>query len=49
VGKLRYKDEVMTIGDGSTGELSMKLYETITGIQTGKLPDTMGWRVKVGN
>jgi branched-chain amino acid aminotransferase len=48
VGKLRYKDEVMTIGDGSTGELSMKLYETITGIQTGKLPDTMNWRVKVG-
>ena len=48
VGKLRYKDEVMTIGDGATGPLSMKLYETITGIQTGKLPDTMGWRVKVG-
>ena len=48
VGKLRYKDEVMTIGNGETGPLSMKLYETITGIQTGKLPDTMGWRVKVG-
>ncbi|MBQ4617571.1 MAG: branched-chain amino acid aminotransferase [Clostridia bacterium] len=48
VGKLRYKDTVMTIGDGTTGELSMKLYDTITGIQTGKLPDTLGWRVKVG-
>ena len=48
VGKLRYKDDVMTIGDGTTGPLSLKLYEAITGIQTGKLPDTMGWRVKVG-
>ena len=48
VGKLRYQDEVMTIGNGETGPLSMKLYETITGIQTGKLEDTKGWRVKVG-
>ncbi len=48
VGKLRYKDEVMTIGNGQTGPLSMKLYETITGIQTGILPDTMNWRVQVG-
>ncbi len=48
VGKLRYQDEVMTIGNGETGPLSMKLYETITGIQTGTLPDNKGWRVKVG-
>ena len=48
VGKLRYQDEVMTIANGETGPLSMKLYETITGIQTGKLPDTLGWRVQVG-
>ena len=48
VGKLRYKDDVMTIADGQTGPLSMKLYETITGIQLGKLPDTKGWRVQVG-
>ena len=49
VGKLRYKDDVMTIGDGQTGPVSLKLYETITGIQLGKLPDEMGWRVKVGS
>ncbi len=48
VGKLRYKDDVMTIQDGRTGELSHRLYDTITGIQLGKLPDTHGWRVKVG-
>ncbi len=48
VGKLRYVDDVMTIQDGQTGPLSLKLYETITGIQTGKIPDERGWRVKVG-
>ena len=48
VGKLRYKDDVMTISGGEIGELSQKLYDTITGIQTGRLPDTNGWRVKVG-
>ena len=34
VGKLRYVDEVMTINGGEIGELSQKLYDTITGIQT---------------
>lgn len=47
VGKLRYVDEVMTINGGKIGELSQKLYDTITGIQTGVLPDKFGWRVRV--
>ncbi|MBE6594327.1 MAG: branched-chain amino acid aminotransferase [Ruminococcaceae bacterium] len=47
VGKLRYKDEVMTIGDGGIGPVSQKLYDTITGIQTGKLADPFDWRVEV--
>ena len=48
VGKLRYKDDVMTINGGSIGPVSQKLYDTITGIQPGILPDEKGWRVKVG-
>ena len=48
VGKLRYKDDVMSINGGSIGPLSQKLYDTITGIQLGILPDEKGWRVKVG-
>lgn len=48
VGKLRYVDEVMDINGGQIGELSQKLYDTITGIQTGKLNDEFGWRVTVG-
>jgi len=38
----------MTINGGDIGPLSQKLYDTITGIQTGRLPDEKGWRVKVG-
>ena len=48
VGKLRYVDDVMSINGGVIGELSQKLYDTITGIQLGLLPDENGWRVKVG-
>ena len=48
VGKLRFQDEVMEINGGKIGCLSQKLYDTITGIQTGRLPDERGWRVKVG-
>ena len=47
VGKLRYKDEVMEIGGGKIGPVSQKLYDTLTGIQWGKLPDPYGWRVEV--
>ena len=47
VGKLRYKDDVMVIGDNKIGPLSQKLYDTVTGIQLGSLEDKYGWRVKV--
>ena len=47
VGKLRYVDDVMLINNGEIGELSQKLYDTMTGIQYGKLEDKFGWRVTV--
>ncbi len=47
VGKLRYKEEVFTIGNGGIGELTQKLYDEITGIQWGKREDTRGWRQTV--
>ena len=47
VGKLRYKDDVMTIGDGNIGPVSQKLYDTITGIQWGTADDKFGWRIEV--
>ena len=47
VGKLRFKDEIITIGEGKIGEVTQKLYDEITGIQLGTRPDPYGWRVTV--
>ena len=47
VGHLRYEDDVFQIKDGSIGDLSQKLYDTVTGIQLGKIEDTFGWTVEV--
>jgi branched-chain amino acid aminotransferase len=47
VGKLRFMDDVMVIGDGSIGKVSQRLYDTVTGIQTGKVEDKFGWRFEV--
>jgi len=47
VGSLRYKDDVVEINNFEIGELTQKLYDTLTGIQYGKIEDTFGWTVKV--
>lgn len=47
VGHLRFKNQVMQIKDGGIGELSQKLYDTLTGIQLGKIEDVNGWTVQV--
>ncbi|MBQ9920785.1 MAG: branched-chain amino acid aminotransferase [Clostridia bacterium] len=47
VGELNYNGKVMTINDGKIGTISQKLYDVMTGIQWGKLPDDMGWIERV--
>lgn len=47
VGSLNYKGEVITVNNNEIGELSQRLYDTVTGIQTGALEDAYGWIVKV--
>ena len=47
VGKLRYKDDVMLINNNTIGEVSQKLYDTITGIQWGKIKDENKWTIEV--
>lgn len=47
VGELRFEGEVAQIGGGKIGEVTKRLYDTLTGIQWGKLPDEHGWTVKV--
>ena len=47
VGSLMYEQEVVTVNNFEIGELTQKLYDTLTGIQYGKLADTFGWTIKV--
>lgn len=47
VGHLRRGDTVLQIGDGGIGSLSQKLYDTVTGIQLGKIKGPEGWIVEV--
>ncbi len=47
VGTLCLRDEKITIGDGGIGTISQKLYDTLTGIQYGRLEDRNGWIVPV--
>ncbi len=47
VGHLKWGDMVMEINGNKIGPVSQKLYDTMTGIQYGRLPDEKGWIVKV--
>ncbi|MGG1311954.1 branched-chain amino acid aminotransferase [Cohnella laeviribosi] len=47
IGELCWQGNVWSIGNGRTGTLTARLYETLTGIQTGKAPDPFGWTVEV--
>jgi branched-chain amino acid aminotransferase len=43
VKELRWKDDVAYISGGKIGPLTQKLYDTLTGIQWGKVEDTKHW------
>lgn len=47
VGELYWNNEKLLVNGGQTGELSMKLYNTLTDIQLGKELDPFGWVVEV--
>lgn len=43
IGELCYQDKKYPVSDGGIGEVTQHLYDTLTGIQWGKLDDTFGW------
>jgi len=47
VNRLRYKGQDITVGDGAAGEISRKLYDTLTALQRGEGEDKFGWRVEI--
>ena len=47
VGELGWGGERLIINGGKPGELSQRLYDTITGVQYGRLPDPYDWLSEV--
>ncbi|MCD7733822.1 MAG: branched-chain amino acid aminotransferase [Clostridiales bacterium] len=47
VGEMAWNDRTCIVNGGKIGPTVQKLYDTLTGIQWGKLEDTFGWIVKV--
>lgn len=47
VGELCWKEEKLIIGGGNIGPVAQKLYDTLTGIQYGRLADENNWIVKL--
>ncbi len=48
VGELGYAGDRMSINDGKIGDLTQRLYDTVTAIQYGETNDTHGWTRPVG-
>mgnify|MGYP000885427473 CR=1 FL=1 len=47
IGELKVDDEHIVINNGKIGGVAQKLYDTLTGIQNGRLPDSFGWMVRI--
>jgi branched-chain amino acid aminotransferase len=47
IGELCYKDKKYIVNGGKIGEVTQNLYDTLTGIQWGKIQDSFGWTVIV--
>jgi len=43
IGELCYKGEKYIVNNGEIGEVTQHLYDTLTGIQWGKIEDSFGW------
>ena len=47
IGKLAFGEKEYIVSGGNIGEVTQKLYDTLTGIQWGKTADEFGWVYKV--
>ncbi|MBO5850936.1 MAG: branched-chain amino acid aminotransferase [Clostridia bacterium] len=47
IGELAYKGKKYSINNGKIGSLTQRLYDTLTGIQWGKVEDKFGWIEKL--
>lgn len=47
VGRISFRGETLTVNENRMGELTRRLYEEITAIQTGEIADRHGWNMLV--
>ena len=47
IGELSWNEHKIIINDGMIGEFSAKVFDTITGIQNGRIEDRFNWTVEV--
>lgn len=47
IGTFEWNGKKITVGNGGIGEVSQMLYDTITGIQCGKIKDEFNWVQKI--
>lgn len=47
IGEFSWDGNVISVNNGKIGETATKVYNCITGIQSGELEDTYGWTTKV--
>ena len=43
VGGMTWEEKSIVVADGGMGELTSKLYDTLTGMQYGTVADEFGW------
>jgi len=47
IGELNWDGNQIFVNDGKIGDLSQRIYDSITGVQNGTLEDKFGWTVEV--
>ena len=47
IGSMGWEDKKISINEGKIGPTAQKLYDTLYGIQSGKVEDSLGWTFKV--
>ena len=47
IGQLYYNEKTYVINDNKIGSVTQELYDTLTGIQWGKIEDKFGWTLEV--
>ncbi len=48
IGKLGYKGEDVIVNNNEVGAMTRHLYDELTGIQFGRIPDRFGWTLQIG-